>query len=183
MCEPTTIALASFGLSAAGTAGNYFGQRSAASANTQSAQQSYVENMMQIATRMQQERVAAATKVYQMGMEAADAKASATNRASEMGVSGNTVQALIGNLQGQEDFRENIVRENSNNVIQQLAQQGQSEGTRMEQRIKSVPEPSLASLALSFGKDALGAYNTYSGITRGNKMDAAIRLLRNGGDA
>lgn len=177
MCDP--VSLGSLALGTAAGVGKYVMGSSAASANSGSATGSFLMDTLATAERMRQERIAAATKIYQMSREADKAYADTSNRASEMGVSGNTLQALLGDLKGQEAFREHIVNQNADNVVQQLQFSNQADLIRTDQRIKSM-QPSLAGLALDIAGAGLGAVKEYK--RGGGKLDGLLSLLKSGGD-
>lgn len=176
MCDPLSMGLASGGLSLASSAAGFFGQSSRAKAQAQANQTStlsaildYNTSMQQLALRMQQERIQAATKTYYLNKEKNAAVGEAKARASEMGVTGNTLDNLVGDLEMQNAERTNIVRENSDATVQQLGIQGQGLTSSLFGSISSLPRassPGFGSLALGAASAGLDGFNTYSRLLK-----------------
>lgn len=107
MCEPTTIAMGTLALSAASAVSTAVAQGQAASAQARANQQNY-DNQMQaynanIANAnltKQQEADATSAKIIENNAAARRDQAKATVAAGEAGVSGLSVNALLGELAG-----------------------------------------------------------------------------------
>lgn len=149
----------------------FFEQAGASRRNREAAERDQQLQFAQLALRMQQERTQEATKIYFMDKEADQVISTAENRAGEMGVTGNTLQALIGTTQADEDLREAIVKENTNWSIQQGFMQAAGISAQTQSRINSVPEPSFANLLLGAAKTGLSAYNTHKEVARRKGVD------------
>lgn len=168
MC-PVIMGAATAGLGLASAAGGFLGQSSRAKANASAAQQDFQTSIAQMALRMQQERIQSATKVYSYNKEKNAAIAEAKVRASEMGVSGNTLDDLVGDLEMQNAERVNTARENSDATIAQLRMGSIGEGSQLQARLNAVPAPSLAGLALGAASAGLDGFNAYNRLLRLNK--------------
>ncbi len=184
MCDPVSLGLGNLALGVASAGGGFMSSLMGGAQTRASATENAMQNAAMTAERMRQERIASATKIFQMAKEATAAESATRNRASEMGVSGNTVMRLIGDLQGQEAEREHIVEQNSNNVVQQLAMGAKAGFTRMDQQIASSGSMAgaLGSLALGLGKAGLSAYNAYEAADNkgasSKKFDGLLALLK-----
>jgi hypothetical protein len=169
MCDPASIGVATGGLSLANAGLGFLGQGARAKTNAANAQRDFQLSMMQLALRMQQERIQAATKVHYYNKEKNAAVAEAKVRASEMGVSGNTLDDLVGDLEMQNAERVNITRENSDAAISQLRMASVGEGAQLQSRLAAVPAPSLSGLALGAASAGLDGFNTYNRLLRLNR--------------
>jgi len=180
MCD--LISGVGLALGGAKTLGDFLSGGASASANRASASADYLINGLQIAERMRQERKAAAEKGWQMQQQYEQVVSAGQNKASEMGVSGNTIQGLMDSLAGQEANRQRIVKENSDNVANQLAMQSMSEATKLQSRFNANRAPSLSSLALGLAGDAMGSLRDYSKRSGTSIKDIFTSLLGNGED-
>lgn len=171
MCDPVSIAVASFASTAASTGLSFIGQSQAASAQqaanqatAQSARQSALLQHRTIDERITQEREAASQGIANADRSQRAAQSRAAVSAGEAGVQGNSVNSLIGDIGmtfGRE--RSNISR-NLDNTTNQLVLSGQGVTTNTKSRINQLPRPnppSVAGTGLQLVGGGLSAYNTY----------------------
>jgi hypothetical protein len=125
------------------------------------ARQYMIEDMDQT-TRMGQQEIAAATqKLNQNQIDSRKTSASAQVAASSGGVSGLSVQALLGDIFGNEAAIRDSVNQNLENTGQQIAMERRSISRGYETTINTRPQPqqpSLLGTALEAGTGIVGAY-------------------------
>lgn len=166
MCEPTTMAI----LTVASGAMSYVGQQQAAKAqeasNAQARNLAIQNQNLQIrALRNQEEedRVRTQEALEDTRKAAEAAQATAMVSAGESGVSGLSVDALLGDIdfQANENNQEIIQTQNFRQQQRQLDREGL--GINAQSQINQLPPvqfPSLFGAALETGASAFGAYNT-----------------------
>lgn len=166
MCEPTTIAAMSFALSAATTAVGYVGQMQQASAQEQMYQQnreSSIKSMelgwTQNNNRIMQEREAAALEKANAARETRAAEATAKVAAAEAGVSGLSVDQLLGDINGNYGRYASGIDTQTDWTVSQLQMEQRGVRAAGIDRINSAPrgrKPSLFGAALQIGAAGLG---------------------------
>lgn len=171
MCEPTTIAMATFALSAATTASGVYAQRQQANAQEAANKQQYENSMIAYrgnlanieATRAQLQQDA--TEQVNLNNRAArKATATAYTSAGENSVAGNSVDALLRNLAGmagtdnanaetnylRQDAALNVKRENMwNSTSSEI------------NSLKTPTMPDYLGAAFQLGSSGLSAYSSY----------------------
>ena len=129
MCSPL---IASSLIGAAGTASSLIGQSQQASAQREAQQiasrqekQRYLAEVSAMRTQQQQEAIARSQRIEESSRKAMEARATATVAAGEAGVSGISVDALLGDLSRQQSEYEFSVQRQAQltGVIRQLALQ------------------------------------------------------------
>jgi len=167
MCNPVALMA---GLSAAGSAASYIGQRQAAAAQTTYQQQLMAaerERQQQAETnlrlRQQSEQEARGRELAKVSQEARAMAARNVTAAGEAGISGASVDALLAEGTRRElDFYESLDRQGS---MQASAYEQEIESGRRgsEMRItdinRPVSRPSFANLAIDLGKAGMSTYD------------------------
>ncbi len=154
---------------AIGTAGlNYMQAKGQAAAIEQSnaeanerARQYMIEDYDSLTRMEQQETAAASQRVNENQIEAKKAAASAQVAATAGGVSGLSVQALLGDIFGQEASIRDSVNQNLENTGQQINQERTSIQRGYTSTIntrQSAQNPSLLGATLEAGTGVIGAY-------------------------
>lgn len=173
MCEPTALLAASLVLSAATGAVTIQGQRQAAKA-----QANYQKELVEANNKVSYEQQAALRIQQGQDMESRArenekarlasqrAVSTTTTAAGEAGVSGASVDALLGEYNstlGQ--FRESTLRQGqlyASGVGAQIDALRAGQGMSNLQINAPVSQPNYAAAVLNFGADALGAYRAYN---------------------
>ncbi len=173
-CEPTTIlAVSSLAISAAGAVATAQGQKYAADAQADQQRQLVAANNSNADEQISQLRIQQAQNAESVARDnerarlaAQRSKASATVAAGEAGVTGNSVDALLGEYDAQlGQYREATLRQ------RQLNDQGANTqidairtGTRYQNLQINAPisGPNYAAIGLGFLKDSLGTYKAYN---------------------
>lgn len=125
------------------------------------ARQYMIEDYDQTSRMAQQETAAASQKINQNQIEARKAAASATVAASAGGVSGLSVDSIIGDIWGQEAQFRDSVNQNLENTGQQLNVERRSIQRGYTNQINSRQQPNRPSLlgaTLTAGTSVVGAY-------------------------
>lgn len=186
MCEPATIAMATFALSAAGTGASFYAQSEAAEAQSKfdnqratetanAANAAYGQNSIQESIRISQESEATGQRLFDERRAARREAARARVSAAESGVSGISVDALQGQLQFQEAGAAQTLNRNFQNTLTDSGFRRESFRADAVNRIASsrpapTSGPSALAAGLQIGGGALGAYTTYRSEKRLDKM-------------
>ncbi|WGD31652.1 hypothetical protein AncyloWKF20_07490 [Ancylobacter sp. WKF20] len=121
------------------------------------------DEVNQINLRTQQERTAAAEEMQKNIRTVTAQKATAEATAGEAGVSGLSVDMLLGELDNAASRDRSNIQSNLDMTVAQLDQERRAAETTRDNRINSVPrgrKPSGLGLAVGIGQAGLGAYNT-----------------------
>lgn len=171
MCDPLTIAVASFGIGAAQTVAGYMGEKQAAEQqnamvrqNQIAANQNAVREYADIQTRQIQEEDAAAVQKQDVAREARAARASTMAAAGEAGVSGLSVDALLADVYGKEATAKDRISQNTGFTTQNLTRELDGVKAKAQDRINSMPwarGPSPFAAALKIGGLGLNSYSSY----------------------
>jgi hypothetical protein len=163
MCEPIsdTIAIASFVMAAGSTAANVIGQNKQHKAVKNAAKDANTLEQNQISTREAQEEQSARHDIGLADDQAMSSEAMARLSAMEAGVTGNSADAVVGNVEAGRSRYVTSVRENQALTDQQLEEQRLGSDASMHARINGEP----AADPLSAGLQIMGAgINTFSKI-------------------
>lgn len=161
MCEPVTdtIAIASFVMSAAGTAEQYAAQNKQHKAVVKDATAANTLEQNQISTRETQEKQATQHDIGLADDQAMSSEAMARLSAMEAGVKGNSADAVVGNVEAGRSRYVTSADENLALTDQQLEQQRLGADASMKGRINGEP----AADPLSAGLTIMGSgLNTFS---------------------
>ncbi len=165
MCEPISIALASAALGAAGQMVQYQNQQAMYEQNRQNAMAAFRDNQQALNTREMQEQTAASEKRFDMDMQAKAAMATADVSAGEAGVSGISVDQLIGDLGARGARAKDRIDEDQSWTTAQLQSEKTAGAHQMVDRINSVPAPNFADAALRIAGVGLNSASSYYSMT------------------
>lgn len=175
MCEPTTLAAASFVVGAGQALMSYQAQQEEA-ANTRNyqAQQSalanrqYVAETQQLATRQMQEMDKGSTELFRNSLEAARARAKSAAGAADSGVEGNSVEAIARDIYSQQGAIDVATIRNTSQTVQQLQAEKEASGLRLAGRttFQPVRDPSLIGLGLGIAGAGASAAGTYYNVKK-----------------
>lgn len=165
MCEPTTIlAIASV----ASTVGSLAAQSSAADAQAATNQRQYEntmrayrENVNQTNLMQQQEREGSMQKLEANNLAARSAQATATVAAGENGISGLSVDALLGDLSMKQGRYNSSVTTNFDRAESAIQAQRENVYANAASQINGLQTPAAPDY-LGAGLKIAGAYNDYS---------------------
>lgn len=156
-----SLAVGSAALSYLSASGQASAQAEANAQANERARQYMVEDM-DATTRMgQQETAAASQRINENQIEATKAASSAQVAATAGGVSGLSVQSLLGDIFGQEASIRDSVNQNLENTGHQLAQERESIQRGYANTISTRPDaskPSFLGAVLEAGTGVVGAY-------------------------
>lgn len=174
MClDPASLTLASMGISAATSALGFVGQAQQADAvnranaeNRRRIQQNLEAQYAETGRRMQQEQDAAGAQIQDAARATRASVARAEVAAGEAGVSGLTVDALLGELYGQDATARDRLNQNLDWTLQSLSTgqrglRGQAEDSLG--RIQDAAAPNPFGALLGIGGDMVGHYRAYRG--------------------
>jgi hypothetical protein len=162
MCEPvsmSTLFLTSLAMSAATTVASTVGQKQQYDANAANAQQSFNLQNKQTNNAIQQSEAASGLKAQQVQTDMLKAAATAKASANEIGVSGNSVDALIGDYHASEGRYLNSLDTQNQWNRTQAGVEKQGQAATAQRQINSVAAPDFIGAALRIGGGALDAYN------------------------
>ena len=165
MCEPTTIlAIASVASAVGGVAS----QQAAADAQSASNQRQYEntmrayrENINQTNLMQQQEREGSMQKLEANSIAARAAQSKATVAAGENGISGLSVDALLGDLSMKQNRFDSSVTTNYDRAEGAIRNQRENVYASAASTINSLQTPAMPDY-LGAGLKIAGAYDTYS---------------------
>lgn len=134
--------------------------------NAQSAQKAAVQNYAAIDQRIVQEQTAASKEVEQSVIEARKAAATTRVAAGEAGISGLSVDALLGDIYGASARHADEVNQQTEWTVQQLQREKEGISSNAQDRINSVQSPVISrpnflDLGLRIGSTAANSYSTY----------------------
>jgi hypothetical protein len=120
MCEPVTLAVASFGLQAGGAIAGAVAQNKQADALKASATEGLLTQLNDIGVRAKQEVASANADTYQASKQTASTKATAATSAAEGGVGGVSTRMLLESYdRNQADYADSV-QENLSGALDQL---------------------------------------------------------------
>jgi hypothetical protein len=187
MCDPVSLAFGSLAIGAAGSVASYVAQNNAASqqaaynaAASQAAQTQYIDSSKQEALRQQQEAEAASQKVFATNTELAQKLATARVAAGEAGVSGLSVDSLMGDIVRQASGVRQATERQLTLDTQQSEYRKKGYLAQRNNTIMGLPQPQYAgfgSLALNLaGNVANTAINSSKVDDKGNVKIAGISI-------
>lgn len=171
MCDPMTIAIASFALAGTQTVAQYQQARGEAKVQTalhnmnqRQALKDMQQQMADLGARQLQEQQAAAEETFDRRRQALIEASSATARIGESGASGLTMSALMQSVYGQAG--RDITRMNTNREwnLQQIEREKQGVRSQAISRMNGTTPgtgPSPLAAALKIGSAALDSYSYY----------------------
>jgi hypothetical protein len=156
VCDAVTMGLASLAIKTAGDVGDYIAQKRNAKANKDAAIASQVGQVNDINLRELQEKQAASQEIQAAERQTKTVLSSARLSASEAGVSGVSVDALLNDIGAESSTYKQDVAENLSNTQAQLERQKQGVYAETQSRINSVQSPNPFALALRIGGGIIG---------------------------
>lgn len=172
MCGPTALALTSFGIGAAKSVFGFVGQRRQHAENERfrevnrvASNEAAITRYGALQTRQLQEQEAAAAQNFDINVNATRARSAAIASASEGGVSGLSVDALVNDFATQAGRQTEAT--NRNLEMNEAYLRGEMEATQAQarSRINSVPltqKPGIGSLMLGVGSAAVDSFSLYN---------------------
>lgn len=172
MCEPTTLAIASFALSAVSSIAAY--QQGSAQAkmqtkqheqNQRNAQAALRDSYIAIQNRQQQEAQSTAQQIEERRRESVRQMSSAYAAAGEAGVSGFSVQSILADIGATAARDISTIEQNRDWSLDQLnSEMAGARNQAMGQMNATTPgiRPSGWATALQIGSSAAGAYANYT---------------------
>lgn len=175
MCEPTTIAAASFVVNAGQAVVSYMAQgeeaasqRAAQAAQASLANRQYISETQQTTQRQVQENDKAGAELFRNNLEAARARAKGAVGAAESGIEGNSVEAMARDIYTQQGAIDTATIRNTSQTIQQLQAEKDASALRLEARTTFAPvrSPSALGLALGIAGAGANAAGTYYNVKK-----------------
>lgn len=159
MCDPTLIGLGTLAIGIAGAVGQHNAQEKAASTNKAEALRAAREASHDISLQQAEQKLAATKTIYQADRDARSAQALARVSASEAGVTGVSVEALMGDLDRKRAEYGTSVIENLDISLKELEREKVSGRTIAQGRIAQVQQPSPFALGLQIGAMGLSFWS------------------------
>lgn len=180
MCEPTTLAIASFALSAVSSVAAY--QQGSAQAkmqtqqheqNQRNAQAALRDSYIAIQNRQQQEAQSAAQQIEERRRESVRQMSSAYAAAGEAGVSGFSVQSILADIGATASRDISAIEQNRDWSLDQLnSEMSGARNQAMGQMNATAPgiKPSALATAFQIGGSAVNSYSGYVQQTGNNPL-------------
>jgi len=169
MCEPTTIAMMTFAMSAGSTAMSHKAASHQAKVqdalhrqNTLNSQQALRDQYLSLQTRQSQEIEAASQQIQQRTQQAIRDRATATVASAEAGVSGFSVERILRDMGATASRDISTIEQNRDWTMSQLSDESKGIATQTQSRINSVAKgvsPSPWALGFKLGQSAINAYS------------------------
>lgn len=176
MCDPLTLAVGSFMVSAGSSVASYGAAKREAAAQDQyyldnkaNAERSASYEHGQLELRKAQEMDAAGAKSFDNMLETRAKAAHAEAAAGDAGISGLSIDSLIGDIYGAGGRTNDRIKQNEEMTLAQLSAEGRGIDARMEGRINSVRkgvQPSGLALGLNIASAGLNAATGYKKMTK-----------------
>jgi hypothetical protein len=172
MCGPTAIAAATFGIGVAKNVFGFMGQRRQYAENERfraenrvASNEAAITRYGALQTRQLQEAEAAGAQNFDIAVNATRARSAAIASASEGGVAGLSVDALVNDFATQAGRQTDATNRNLEMGEQYL--RGEMEATRAQaiSRVQSVPitqRPGIGSLMLGVASSAVDSFSLYN---------------------
>lgn len=158
MCEATSIAIASFALTAGGTIASHVSEAKAAAKAREAAEKDHAIKTHDIGKRQVEELLATQREITAGQRQAREASGMARLSAAEAGVSGMSVDALLGDIARDESSYTQSVQQNSVITIEQLQRMKGGADAELYSRRNAAQGPSTAATAVQVGGSALDTW-------------------------
>lgn len=165
-----TMGIASFGIGAVQSVMQYSAQSSMYKQNAENAKKAFITQNKQENIRLIQEQEATSKQQFDNALKAREARATANVAASEAGVTGNSVDALMYDFYGREDRAAADMQSNLDWTVAQGQMDKEGFQAQYNDRIASVQPPSFADAMLRIASSGLNAMTTYNKATYKNKV-------------
>lgn len=166
MCEPTTLAAATFALGATQAVTGYVGGKQAYEENARNAISAANTTYAYQQNKINQERAAAVSKNISNSIASLKQAGSVNAAAGEAGVHGLSIDALEGDVYAQGGRASEAIDQNYE--FQRTAIIGEMEATKAktQNQINSVKNPSLLDAGLQILSSAVGAGTSYTRMSK-----------------
>lgn len=163
MCfDPVSMGLMSFAVGAVQSIAQYQAASEEAEATRKNALQAYANDQNAINHRQIQEADAGSQKAAQINLEEAKKVSEVRLSASSAGVSGISLDNLVGDVTRQAATNRQNQFDNTRMAINQLQLEKKQSQAQAQSRINSAPKPSALSLIAGIGGAALNGMSTYN---------------------
>lgn len=162
MCEPATIlAAGSLAIQAGSAIASNAAQDAASKANKEAALRAMGEQLRSLSLQEQQAQDATAQTIMQADRQARQAEALARVSAGEAGVSGASVEALIGDISADASEFKVTQERNLDMTIAQIQQEKRGVQAGAQSRINAVPKGNDLATALTIGAAGIDFASNY----------------------
>lgn len=168
---PAILTAASLAISAGSAIAGHGSQRSAARENERQAEQARRLEVRDLTIRQVEEEIAAGRQVDAVRTQAQAAAGQVQASAAASGVRGTSLDALMLDLAASEGVTIDTIRDQAVLTIDQLRRMREGAAVRAENRIASVPRPSLMAPVLQIAGAAVDAYSMHRTLPRNRPMD------------
>lgn len=158
MCEPTSIAIASLALTTGGAIANHVADGKASKQARKSAEEDHKLKTHDIGKRQQEELLATQREIIAGQRQAREATGMARLSASEAGVSGMSVDLLMGDIARDESDYTQSVEMNSVITLDQLQRMKAGANAELASRKNATQGPSAAATGIAIGGSALDTW-------------------------
>lgn len=180
MCDPMTLAIASFGIGAAQSIASYGQQKQQAERQNQyyqdnaaAANKALVNTYAGQQNQQLQERNASSQKLFEGQIKAAEGRATAVTSAGEAGVSGLSVDALLGDFYARESRNKDAIDSNyqmTRDGIRANMEGAQAQGQSRINSVQQAVAPSFGDALLRIAGSGVSAAGTYYNMQNRAKM-------------
>jgi hypothetical protein len=155
LCDPTAIAIGSLVLGTGGAVASHSAQAKASRENKRNAIAAMREASKDISLLQSQQTQQSARTIFETDRQARSSQALAVVSAGEAGVTGVSVEALLGDIDRKLGESKVVEQRNLEMALKQLQREKISGRTVAQGRIAAVPPPSPFATALSIGAQGL----------------------------
>lgn len=166
MCDPVSLGIATFALSATQAISSYVGQNALSKANEQAANYNYAREQGAINRQDVQLQEEHSQKVMDTAIATLAARGDISASASSMGLSQGSLASQINASMFGIGRNATIEDKNFTNQRIELANSRTDAELKRQNQINSQPRATTASLVLGLGKSALSGYNSYQGASK-----------------
>ncbi len=151
MALPFIVAAAATALKIGSEIASYSGEKKQAAATRRSAEKAYQVSLSDLLARRTEERMSARERILKGRRIATGSASLARTSAGEAGVTGRSVDLLIGDIARERGEQAESVRQNLEITERQIGRQERGLRAQMEARIAGAPGPSLLATGLRIG--------------------------------
>lgn len=162
MCDPVTLGLASFAVSAVSTVAGFSAANEEAKAQREAAIDANAIEQNQLSLRQMQEADATKQALKEQDLAEAEALSELEVQGAAANISGISLNNLKADIKRRAGRNRTNARTNYQNIASQLQLEKVGSGSRAASRINAAPKPSPLSLIAGIGGAALDGFNSYS---------------------